>query len=718
MADNQNSSVKENQTPSEDKKIIDEALDRFKLSEEAFSEIRQNALEDIKFSTGEQWPLEIKRERDRDGRPCLVINKIPQFIQQITNDQRQNRPSIKVHPVDDRADIDTAKIIQGLIRHIEYNSSADVAYDTAFEGAVKGGFGFYRVISGYSDPLSFDQELLIKAIRNPFTVSFDPFSTEPDGSDANWAMISDFLALDEFKAKYPNSKLSSLTDWKSIGDTAPGWMKDGTARIAEYFYKEFKKETICQLNTGESVIKSELPEMLPEGIQVVAERETSIPVVHWLKINALEILERTIWPGKYIPVIPVYGSIVDVDGKLNYEGIVRQAKDPMRMYNYWATAETEAIALAPKAPWIGVEGQFEGHEAEWANANRKNLAFLEYKPTSINGQPAPAPQRNVLEPPVQAITHARMIASDDLKSVTGIYDAALGNRSNETSGVAINSRKVQAQTSNFHFVDNLTRSLKHCGRILIECIPHYYDAARTARIIGEDGQPELVKLNQPFDQGGQEKIYRMDVGQYDVTVDVGPSYATKRQEAVASMVELTRAYPQIAQIAGDLLVKNMDWPGAQEFADRIKKTLPPNLVDDPKKQQPLPPQVQAQMQQMGQMIEQMTEQLKVLNAEKEQKLVELESKERIEMAKIQNQASIELAKLESKESLQLLAHQISQIEQRLSLLNFDQPIEDESQEQLYHGEPDGDEMSAMSGQPQQQPTGGFSPGIPVEGNDQ
>lgn len=710
-------------------RVLKEAHARFELAKEAESEIRRLALEDLEFRAGKQWPDSVEQERNRDGRPCLVINRIPQFIQQITNDQRQNRPAIKVHPVDDNADVETGKVIQGLVRHIEYNSNADVAYDTAFDSAATGGFGYFRFLTEFVSPLSFDQEILIKRIRDPFSVFFDPYSQEPDGSDASWAFIIEDLSPEEFKARYPHAKLTGDPDWGSVGAQAPGWIRDGAARVAEYFYKETKDVEIVLLSNGVTLEKSKLAEYAEqihqhqmmsgqpfEDITIVRERTAQVPVVKWCKLNADEILEETEWLGKWIPIVPVFGTDLYINGKRILEGIVRNAKDSQRMYNYWASAETEAIALAPRTPFIMAEGQDEGYQADWASANRRNHSVLKYKPTSLNGQPIGPPQRNVFEPAVGAITNARMVAAEDLKATTGIYDAALGARSNETSGVAIQRRNVQAQTSNFHFIDNLTRSLRHAGRILVDLIPRIYDTSRTARIIGDDGEQRVIKVNQHFeDESGKPIIYQLDAGKYDVTVDVGPSFASKRQEAVASMLEVTRAYPAIAQAAGDLIVKNMDWPGATEIAERLKKTLPPGLADDPKqKNTQIPPQLQQQMQQMSQMVEQLTAKLHEAQDAIETKRIELESRERIEAMKIEAAVHMKMAEIDHKDSLALLSAELEGIKHRQDLLRSGQPIVEEGFSQSYAPEADG-AMSADIGQGADHPTGGESPGPSMEG---
>lgn len=686
--------------------VLSEAKKRFQLCVDAEKDYRKAALEDQRFLAGEQWPDNVKRSRELDFRPCLTINKLPQFVRQVTNDQRQNRPSIKVNPVDDKADIETAKVLQGIIRHIEYNSNADIAYDTAFEGCAGIGRGYFRIITDYCDPESFEQEIFIKRLRNHFMAYLDPYHQEPDGSDSDYGFIYEDMSIDDFKKSFPKAQYSTSEQWRSIGDTPPMWLSQDTIRVCEYYYKVYKTKTIClvQLEDGsqQSVEKSELPEELPQGLQIIQERETVVPEIKWAKLNYFEILEETSWPGKWIPIVPVVGDEMDIDGKKILSGIVRHAKDPQRMYNYWASNETETIALAPRAPFIGAEGQFEGFENEWKTANVRNHAYLQYKLKTVGGVIAPAPQRQVFEPPIQAMAQARMQSSDDLKATTGIYDASLGNRSNENSGVAIQRRNAQAQTNNFHYIDNLSRSIRHAGRILVDLIPHIYDFAKMARLLGEDGKPEMVMINQPYQKNGQEVAHYLNVGKYDVTVQTGPSFATKRQEAAETMLEFTKTMPQSAPYISDLIARNMDWPGSDVIADRLKKLLPPGIAEenDKEKEQPIPPQVQQQIQQAQMMIDQLTQELNAKSQIIETKTVELESRERIEMEKLRVQLEIEMLKAGSNESINLLKAEIGAITQRLSLLSMNEPIENETNEQPAQGQ-------------NNQPTGGQSPGQPM-----
>ncbi len=722
---------------SADKKILEIAKSRFNLAVEAETEIREIALDDLKFGAGDQWDEAAKSQREREQRPCLTINKMPQYIHQLVNDQRQNRPAPKVSPVDDKADIETAKILQGLIRQIERSSRASIAYTTAFDSAVRVGFGYWRLRTAYSDPKSFDQDIIIEPIRNRFSAYLDPHHQMPDGSDAEWGFIFENLAKDEYERLFGDSTLSQMTDWSSIGDGQKGWIQRETVRVAEYFYKDYRDATLVLMSDGSVVVKEDIATReeeqivvdengeesvqivqvpdIPEGTYPDEERKTKSPVVRWLKINGIEILEKTDWAGSSIPIIKVSGGQIDIEGKLILEGVIRHAKDPQRMYNYWKSSETETIALAPKAPWIVAEGQVGPYEAIWKSANTRTHAYLPYKPTDIMGQPVPPPQRNVFEPPIQAITQAGMLAGDDIKATTGMYDAAIGAKSNEQSGIAIARRANQAQTSNFHFIDNLSISIAYSCTQIIELIQILYTAKRVIRVLGEDDQETLMRVGEMFGDGENRKPLDLSIGKYDVSVSTGPSFETKRQEAAASTLELAKSAPQIMSAAPDLVVKNLDLPGANELAERLKKTLPPGLVDDPKAMK-IPPQAQAQMAQMDQMIAALTEQLTEARKQIDEKTPELESKERIEMKKLQVQLELEMAKLSSRESELLLTTEIARINKRLDMLGQNVPIDPEdSAGQMAEPSLQFDEgnepasLTAPSGF-QQPPTGGPSPG--------
>lgn len=622
-------------------KLIETAKKRFQLAADAESEIRRLYLEDLRFRAGDQWPDGIKRQREMDGRPCLTINQMPSFVKRVTNEQRQNRPAIKVDPVGDGADQETAEILQGMIRHIEYDSDAESAYDTAFECAANGGFGYFRLTTEYDDPMSFEQVIKIKRVRNPLQIYLDPFAKEPDRSDANWGFAFETMSKEQFKKDYPQADASTMADWTSDGD---GWFQEDECRIAEYYYRESVTKTIVQLTNGMVVDKTVFDKNKLDESLIAKQRDTQVFAIKWCKMNGLEVLEETDIPGQWIPIIPVLGDELDVDGKIILEGVVRHAKDPQRQYNFMASATTETIALAPKAPFIGVEGQFEGHEAEWQAANVKNQPFLQYKNvSSTNGQAVPAPQRQAFEPAIQATTMAMMQSSQDLKSVTGIYEAALGAPSNEISGSAIKARQQQTQGSNFNYQDNLKRALRQAGRIIVSWLPYIYDTPRIQRIIGTDGTPKMVAINTPPDPNAQqgdvaiERLYDVTTGKYDVVIDTGPSYQTQRQEAADTQLQLMKAFPPVMQAAADIIVANMDIPGAREISERLKLMLPPQLQKD-QKQGDMPPQAQQAIAQLTQQNQQLTQHLNAaqddLDQKKSEKAMDLESKERIDQRKI------------------------------------------------------------------------------------
>lgn len=656
------------------KTVLEQAKKRLELCQEAEDKGRKLSAEDFRFYSGQQWPDDIKKARSKQGAlaVCLTVNRCKPAVHQITNDQRQNRGAIRVSPVDSGADILTAEVFQGVIRHIEYDSDADVAYDTAHEHQVIGGFGFIRVNTEYEDEKSFRQCIKIDRFRNAFAVFLDPSSTKPDGSDAKYAFVLTKLAKDEYKAEYPKSKMASFCGAEDASTRFPDWLDSDGVVVAEYFYFEGEKDTLYLLQDGSTVLDSELPDEFDEAL-IVDKREVETPAVKWCKLNGAEILEETDWPGKYIPIVKVTGDELEVDGELITEGLIRQAKDPQRMINYWRSKQTEAIALAPKAPWVAAEGQLEGHP-EWERSNIENFAVLQYKATDVKGTLVGQPQRNVAEPAIAAITVAGTQANQDFEDVTQLHEASYGERSNEKSGRAIVARQQQGQTGNFHFVDNLTRSRRHLGRILLDLIPKVYrEKGRIMRILGEDGTPASITLGQKSKYGGEDRIFELGVGRYDVVVDTGPAFATRRKEGADAMATTFTAIPELFKVAGDLYFKAMDWPYAQEMAERAKMLLPPEARQDDKQQQ-IPPQVQQQMAKMAQVMEMMGKELDAKNKLIDTKELELASKERIEMAKLELQRE-ELtariaetqAKLDSQEAIALLQAEIEGIKAQLDI---------------------------------------------------
>ena len=614
----------------DDSNVLATARSRLDMAISALSESREDEIDDLKFYAGSpdnhwQWPADVLATRGAvqgqtiNARPCLTINKLPQHVRQVTNDQRQNRPTGKVIPADDKADIDVAEVFNGMVRHIEYISDADVAYDTACENQVSYGEGYIRLLTEYCDDNTFDQDIKIGRVRNSFSVYMDPTIQDPCGADAKWCFVTEDISKADYQRMYPDSAPITTLQTLGVGDqNLSQWLNEDTIRIADYYYVDYDKGTL-NLYPGNATAF----EGTPEDKQLRAiygkpkkTRQSDRAKIKYCKINGYEILEEREWAGKYIPIVRIVGNEFEVDGRLYVSGLVRNAKDAQRMYNYWVSQEAEMLALAPKAPFIGYGGQFEGYENQWKTANTTNWPYLEVNPDVTDGAGATLPLPQRAQPPMASsgLLQAKAGASEDIKASTGQYNASLGMTSNERSGKAILARQREGDVGTYHYGDNLARGVRYLTRQLVDLIPKIYDTQRIARIIGEDGETSMVKIDpmqqEPvkkiMDQQGIviDKIYNPGVGKYDVVATTGPGYATKRQEALEAMGQLLQGNPQLWQVAGDLFVKNMDWPGAQEMAKRFAKTIDPKLMEDGDK----PPELQAaeqQIQAMGQEMEQM-----------------------------------------------------------------------------------------------------------------
>jgi hypothetical protein len=617
-----------------DKDVLKDAKEAFRRKVDAEAKNRAAWVEDVRFARmGEQWPAAIKRQREIEGRPCLTINRMPAFIRQVTNDARQNKPSIKCHPVGDGADAETAEVLNGLIRNIEYSSNADVAYDTALDHAVSGGFGYFRINTHYAHDDAWDQDLCIERISNPLSVYGDENSAAADSSDWNECFVTDLYDDKDFERQW-GTKVDKADFEADAHDKGRLWFTQDKTRVAEWWTRDEVPTELLKLSNGEVMYREHFLKaqdiLFAAGITIVGTRPTKTMKVRQRIITSQEVLEEKKWEGRYIPIVPVYGDEVVMEGERYFLSLIRFAKDSQQMMNFWRTASTELVALAPKAPFIGPRGAFNSSPDKWATANTATHAYIEY-------DGAIAPQRQPFAGPPAGALQEAMNAQDDMKSIMGIYDASLGAKSNETSGRAIMARQREGDISTFNFIDNLSRAIKHAGRILVDMIPHVYTGERIIRVIHEDGTNKSVPINQPFnpqqqaeqdedaaqDQQAVLKVYDLTTGKYDITCEVGPSYTTKRQEAAEAMTEFIRAFPAAAPMIGDLLAKNQDWPGADEIAKRLKAMLPPQIQG----QNPQVMQMQQQMQQMDAHAKQAVGQLQQQLGALQQQLQASQSKE-------------------------------------------------------------------------------------------
>ena len=621
------------------------AKERFRKSADAEEPVRKDSLDDLLFSVAKnQWPADIASRRQQEGKPVITVNRLDQHIKLVGNEQRQQRPSIKINPVGDGASKDTAEILQGMGRHIEVRSEGEVVYDESFDGMLRCGFHYFRVLTEYVDEVSetnFDQEIGLKLIKDAFRVYFDPNCNEPDYSDATYCFIVEDLTPEEYKDRYPDSEMASLADFKSTGDNDREWVNEHNIRVAEYFWVTKDYKTVKSKNGRE---------------KKVTNRQ-----VHWAKINAIEILEETEWPGKWIPVIPVLGVDKIIAGKRYLAGLVRNAKGAQRSYNFGISSAWESAGLAPKAPFICDYRTIVDYQAMWEQSNRRNFAALYYNSMPEGAsQPLPAPQRNAVEPPLEAFAALIKQADYDLKASLGMFDPSLGQNKSDQSGKAIQSLQKQGDVATLNYSDNLSRSIRHLGRILIDLIPHIYDAPRIQRIVKPDGQIDHVGIfNSKKSQMTKEQVQQLEgfekvkqifdigVGTYDVTVSVGPSYQTKRQEAVATQIELMKNVPAVQAAAPDLIIRNMDIPGADQIADRIKKTLPPQLQDDPGDDPKAQlAQAQTQLLQLSQQHQQLQQVAQEMKQKIDGKVIEGQSREKI--ADMDNKVKVLIAEINTK----------------------------------------------------------------------
>lgn len=609
--------------------IFAEAAERLRIAQQAEGENRSAAVLDLEFEDGQQWPDDLYNMRKIQRRPTLTINHTRTMVRRVVNNMRQQRPRIKVHPVGDGADVDLAKKIGGLIRHIEYRSDGATAYDVGGESAVKIGWGYWRILSEYLDDDSFEQELKLAAIRNTFTVYIDPAAILPAGEDMGWCLLTEDMKLTEYKRKYPDMEIS---EWRegAAGDQGTDWLTKEMIRLAEYFRISKRKDSLLKLTNGDSVYESEYNKKKAtyalSGVSIARNlrgdeirRPTERRQVEWYRINGYTVLEKVELPGHWIPIIRCEGNVLDLNGQVRRRGMIRDMMDAGRMYNYWRTKETEAIALAPLAPWVGTAKHFDGH-GEWNDANQKPYSKLTYTPDYLeqpDGSKVPLPPPMRTEP-VQipaGFVGAAESAAKDLMALAGMpHEPGVDKPGEVVSGKALRERQAMSDIGHFQYYDNQTRAICHTGRVLLDLIPHYYSEERMQRIIGDDGTPSVVGINQK-DPTTQKIKNDVTVGRYDVVMDTGPGYETKRQETAEMMIDLMKITPvaeTVSKVGLDVFLRSLDFAGAQELADRVMPQTPEGMK---KAMQGLPDQAKNIVTAMQQHVTQLQQALQAAQME-------------------------------------------------------------------------------------------------------
>lgn len=586
-----------------------EMRERYDRAVEADRDNRDEGLLDFKFVTvpGNQWDEQQKKKRR--GRPCYELPLLRQHWRQITGDQKQARPQIKIRAVED-GDAKGAELRQGIIRNIEDQSKAGAAYDTAFEWSSAAGFGAWRVVTEYSDDDAWDQDIRIKEIPDALsTVWFDPDAKERDCRDAMFAFVEESISRDEFKRRYPKADPIDFES-QSNKERYRSWCGENTVRIAEYWRKVPVTRTIVLLSDGRSVDKATIP---PEGLgllEIVRERTVKTHKVVQSIVSGAEELEGPHdWPGKRIPIIPCYGDRYFVDGKWVWSGLVRHAKDAARLVNYNITTGQEILAKQHKATPIVTPKMLDGDGAKqlWDSSNSIDLPYL---PITPDPQMPGGPQ--FLNPPPVHAAFAQFgqMSIDLLKSSTGIHDASLGERSNETSGKAIIARQREGDTATFSYQDGLAFAIQSTGEVILELLPSVYDTPRAVRVLGKDGGEDWQKINEELPDG--TVLNDLSAGKYDVSVSTGPSFSTQRAEFADLMLQMAQGNPQLMAVAGDLVMGSLDFPKAEEVAERLKMMLPPPVQQALAKGKELSPESMLAMQQAEQAMQEAQMQLQQL----------------------------------------------------------------------------------------------------------
>jgi hypothetical protein len=621
--------------------VLAEARRRLEAAWDHDSDNRTEAIKDLRFLGLDQWPEDVRQKRESEGRPVLTLDHLNQHKNQVVNDIRQANISLKAIPVDSKTDPALAEIVTALMRDVQYQSHAEHVYAQAADGAVSCGIGHFRFKTRYVDDRVFEQELLIEPIPYPLAVFWDPAAVKPDRSDAMWCFVTEFVPTGTFKQRYPHAQMADVDAMRDIA-SASGmyWATRDGVLIAEYWCKKPKKRRLVAFEDGSVVDLTDAERGIEEQLvqvygPVQGEREAQGYKIEQSIISGVEVLEGPHeWAGQYIPIIPVIGSEIHLETKTIRMSLIRGARDPQRLYNYWRSAAAELIALVPKSKFLVTDKQIAPYRAEWEQAHLSPKPYLRFVPD--DKMPRGMPQKIDPADPPAAIWQEASLVVDDMKAATGIYDASLGAKSNETSGVAIARRQVEGDVSTYHFADNLRRSLEHAGRVMIDLIPKIYDTQRVVRLLGEDGQEKFEQINWPtIDTATGESVVYNDLssGRYDIRVSIGPSYTTQRIEARETLIEFMKAIPQAAPYIMDLVASSLDFDGADDIAERLKKLIPPQILPEderPAPEQPNPAQMQAQEMQLKAMGAKVAEtEGKARKAHAEADAKEIENQERV-----------------------------------------------------------------------------------------
>ena len=651
----------EKRSKKDQENIITEALDRFEVAGDSWSEIYEQSIADVQFVDDDDGQWEDSARESRHNRPCLTFDKLSAAVDRVVGGQLANMPSIKVRAAEE-GDEDIAEVYQGLIQQIDQRGIQ--AFKTAFKFAVKSGWGCVLVDHDYIDDVSLDQDIVIREIKNPFAVLIDPVIQVQNVQEARYGFLFEDLERKEFERLYPDANVAE-TDFESTGN-GESWISEDQVRVADYYRIVLEKQTLVQLSDGRVVDQKEIEPVRDElnlmGITLGKTREVQVRKLERFKITATEVLDEVECTGRFIPIIPVLGKTSNINGRFISRGLVRKAKDAQRLYNYSRSVAVEVTGLTPKQPYFVTPAMIKGHESRWKNMMVSNDPVMMFN--FDNGQ------KPFREQPAQGspgLMQDAQLAAEDIKSATGVFDANMGAQGNETSGVAIRGRQFQGEMSNFEFQDQLVDSMELAGRVCIDMIPNVYDTERTIRIIGEDEREEVVAVNKTLMDGATgEYVKTMDlnVGSYDIKVSSGPSYTTRKQETAEQLSTIVAQNPAMSELVGDVLFKNMDLVGGDEVISRLRSAGVKSGIIEPNEEEAAAMQGQIQQQQQ---IEAQAAQLELALKQAEVVTEQAEAKERESKAMMNTvKSAVEQLKLAEAQS-DLESKQIAQMRLRQSV---------------------------------------------------
>lgn len=655
---------------------IKELHELFDYATDAWAEIKRAGERDMRFIAGDTWEPEERDAREEALRPCVSVDEFGQYVNQIINDVRQHKRAIKVTPMGNGANDQTAALRADLWRQIEYRSNAQQAYTTMFENAVNRSYGYLRLKAEYVSPRSRHRELLIEPIVNPDLVTPDPDSLKPDLSDIHYLFYQESWARAEFKRRFPKASYVDFSEYDQ--SRAARWVQMERVMLAEWWQINMRKAKVLFVDVAASVdprtgkptpaqqfdlFEDDIEkDGLPPGGVIVGDRMADVPKVTKRLTNGLEILEENEWPGRFIPFVGCFGKVLfrNRDGSQEREilSAIRLAEDSAQQLSFYRTCQTEQVGLSSKAPYFFYEGSLSPEElVKLEKSNHEPVGGIGLRMIGA-GIPAgvipPFPQRNVFEPAVQALELLAEGARRGIQAGMGISPLPTSaQRKNEKSGVALKQIDESAQKGTFHFVDNLEMAITRCAVIGDDAIPHFYDDARDLTVRKADDTPAVVRVNDPqapADDGEYGERPDLGTGEHDHTLSTGPSFESQREAADSFIDGMTQNIDRIAAIVGPksaakILALGVKQQNIGPFGDEIAEII-------------APPEPEGGMSPEMQQAKQMVEQLMAENAQLKQ-----DRQARIDVAKIQQETVLAKTATEADTKLR-----IAGMEERIEIL--------------------------------------------------